>query len=107
MTDPITCPQCGGSGAQHLGALTLQCRFCQGRGKVGGEFEPAEGGHQRTDGYRNPVEGEEYDPDVHGPLPAVGTHPAVIGSGLCTTCLGARVVVGSMLAEVPCPACST
>lgn len=106
MTDPINCPECDGSGQERIGTLTLQCRFCHGRGTVGGDFEPAEGGHQRTDGYRTPREGEEYDPDVHGPLPAVGTHPAVQGSSLCPTCLGAGVVLSSTYAEVPCPACT-
>ena len=107
MTDPITCPECGGRGETAIGTLRLKCRFCHGRGTVGGDYEPAEGGHQRTDGYRMPEEGEDYDPEVHGPLPAVGEHPAVTGSGLCTTCLGARVVVTEMLTEMRCPACST
>lgn len=106
MTDPIECPDCRGSGEQRIGALTLQCGFCHGAGKVGGGNEPAEETHQRADGYRTPREGEEYDPDVHGPLPAVWEHPAVTSSGLCAMCLGARVVVSATLAEVPCPSCS-
>lgn len=106
MTDPITCPECGGTGEQRIGTLRLACRFCHGAGQVGGEYEPAEGGHQRTDGYRTPTEGEEYDPQVHGPLPAARDHPAVLGSGLCRTCLGARVVVSSTLIEAPCPECA-
>lgn len=107
MTDPIECPECEGRGETTIGPLRLQCRFCHGCGKVGGEFEPAEGGHQRDDGYRQPYDGEEYDPDIHGPLPAVWTHPAVTGSGLCRKCLGARVVMTGNLVEVPCPLCGT
>jgi RecJ-like exonuclease len=106
VTDPIECPECDGSGEQRIGSLTLQCRFCHGHGKVGGEYEPAEEGRRRPDGYRQPIEGEEYDPDIHGPLPAVWEHPAVANSGLCTTCLGARVVISPTLVEEPCPACS-
>jgi RecJ-like exonuclease len=116
VTDPITCPECEGRGETSIGPLRLLCRFCQGRGQVGGEFEPAEGGHQRTDGYRLPEDGEEYDPDVHGPLPAVWEHPAVEGVP-CSRCLGSGTVInlgGDMLreqvhgrlVETPCPACS-
>lgn len=106
MTDPIECPDCHGSGVQAIGPLTLQCQFCRGAGKVGGDNEPAEETPQRADGYRQPREGEEYDRDIHGPLPAVWEHPAVTDSGLCPTCLGARVIVSASFAEVPCPACS-
>lgn len=94
----------------------MRCDFCQGGGWVGGEFEPAEGGCRRGDGYRNPQEGEEYDPDVHGPLPAVWEHPAVEGAP-CWRCLGSGTVInlgGDMirgqvhgkLVELPCPACA-
>jgi RecJ-like exonuclease len=117
MTDRITCPECDGRGEDSIGPLRMQCEFCQGRGWVGGEFEPADGGCQRTDGYRNPEEGEDYDPDIHGPLPAVGEHPAVSELGVCPTCLGmgkvinlgdlARGDVHGKLIEQPCPACST
>lgn len=115
MTDPIECPECHGSGEECIGTLTLQCRFCDGAGQVGGEYEPAEGGHQRADGFRTPVEGEEYDLDVHGPLPAVWTHPAAEGAP-CPQCLGTGKVIklGDMLRgdvhrkviEMPCPACA-
>jgi len=107
MTDPITCPECGGEGVERLGPLALACRFCQGAGEVGGENEPAEDGQVREDGYRQPREGEAYDPDVHGPLPSVQDHPAVQRSGLCTQCLGAGSVMirEPVLRVVPCPAC--
>lgn len=42
MTDPISCPECGGAKGQQLGPLFLACQFCGGRGRVGGEHEPAE-----------------------------------------------------------------
>jgi len=115
MTDEITCPECGGTGEQRIGTLRMQCNFCHGAGLVGGDFEPAEGGHRRTDGYRNPVDGEDYDPDIHGPLPAVGEHPAVGELDVCPQCLGAGVVIGlgdilrgdvtGKLVEAPCPRC--
>jgi RecJ-like exonuclease len=109
MTDPIRCPECGGSGEEKLGALTLQCQFCRGAGGVGGENERAK------DEFRTPQAGERYDPEVHGPLPPVGEHPAVRESGLCRQCLGSRKVAnlkgfatgkatGGLL-ELPCPAC--
>ena len=86
----------------------MQCEFCHGAGYVGGDNEPADDGRPRyrEDGYRIPGEGEEYDPDVHGPLPAVGSHPAVSESGLCPVCLDSRVVVSPTMVELPCPACS-
>ncbi|MCO6010543.1 hypothetical protein NE236_36855 [Actinoallomurus purpureus] len=116
MTDPITCPECDGRGETTLGPVRLRCQFCQGRGRVGGDYEPAEGGHQRTDGYRQPEGDEEYDPKVHGPLPAAWEHPAVKGMPGCPQCfgtgkvinLGADMVGGDVhgkLVELPCPAC--
>ncbi|MGC5010123.1 hypothetical protein ACLQ2R_05105 [Streptosporangium sp. DT93] len=42
MSDPITCPECEGEGGQRLGRLRIACRFCDGRGWVGAEQEPAE-----------------------------------------------------------------
>lgn len=115
MTDPITCPECEGSGETSIGRLRLMCRFCQGRGEVGGDYEPAEGGHQRTDGYKVPEEGEEYDPEVHGPLPAVWEHSAVEETGRCPYCLGAGTVINlgddfynkptDRLVVAPCPVC--
>lgn len=115
MTDRIACPECAGRTETHIGSLRLRCRFCHGRGVVGGGFEPAEGGRQRRDGYRKPEEGEQYDPDEHGPLPAVWEHPVTSDLGCCRTCLGAGEVMhlGDIYrarAErgvmIPCPACS-
>ena len=60
------CPTCHGEGQQTIGTLTLLCDECHGAGEVGGDQAPA----LRADGYRMPEDGEEYDPDVHGPLPA-------------------------------------
>lgn len=67
MTDPITCPQCQGRKGQRYGALFLACPFCQGRGWVGGEHEPAEQAPEPPDGpppvwqdrrWRDPVVAE-------------------------------------------------
>lgn len=60
------CPVCHGDRYETLGDLTLLCHECGGQGEVGGEPETT----VREDGYRMPDDGEEYDPDVHGPLPA-------------------------------------
>lgn len=116
MTDEIRCPECGGSGETSIGTLRLVCRFCHGAGVVGGEYEPAEGGHRRADGFKIPEEGEEYDPDVHGPMPAVWKHPAAAELPGCMRCMGSGTVIslgdilrGQMtgkLIEVPCPNCS-
>lgn len=116
MTDPITCPECDGHGTETIGALVMACRFCHGRGTVGGDYEPAQGGHQRTDGYRNPIDGESYDPAVHGPLPAVQNHPAVRTLTGCRTCLGTGEIVNvsetdrekaTTIRRTPCPDCTT
>lgn len=109
MTDPITCPECDGDKVQSIGSLTMNCPFCHGRGTVGGDYEPAEGGHQRTDGYRNPIDGESYDPAVHGPLPAVQDHPAVQTLAGCKQCLNTGELVAFVdgtIARTPCPNCS-
>jgi hypothetical protein len=96
------CPKCGGEGEATLGPLRLSCQECGGSGRVGGDDEP----RYRPDGYKLPEEGEEYDPDIHGPLPPVGTHPAVSSSALCPKCLSQGVILTEALAETPCPACS-
>lgn len=62
---PGPCPECGGEGEKRLGPLTLACEECGGSGEVGGDV-PAVG----EDGFRRPMDGEEYDPEIHGPLPA-------------------------------------
>lgn len=107
MSDPLTCPQCEGRKVEKIGPLSLACLFCHGRGTVGGTFEPAEDRQERTDGFRDPVDGETYDPAIHGPLPSVGAHPAVRGTGLCPECLGARTVIhGPHMRSEPCPSCT-
>lgn len=98
MSDPLTCPECEGSGEEHLGPLVLACRFCCGRGEVGGDHEPAE----------DPPEPEGFGPPVGRSVP-------VRESGLCATCLGAGVVASlgcdeqgchpGTVIEVPCPSC--
>lgn len=65
------CPACHGDRQQTIGTLTLLCDECGGLGEVGGD----EDAPQRDDGYRTPEDGEEYDADVHGPLPAAGGYP--------------------------------
>lgn len=39
-------------------------------------------------------DGEEYDPDVRGPLPAVWEHPAARQFDGCPVCFGAGTVIG-------------
>lgn len=96
VTDPVTCPQCGGSGEETLGPLTLWCRFCFGHGYVGGDHEPA-----------------EESPPPEGAGPPAGESTPVRESGLCPACLGAGVVVGlggtgepaGSMVQAPCPLC--
>lgn len=116
MTDPITCPECKGCGETSIGPLRLLCRFCRGLGEVGGDNEPAEGGQRRSDGYRSPRDGEEYDREVHGPLPAVWDHPATSDLPGCHVCLGTGIVISlgdiystvpENLVEMPCPHCTS
>lgn len=114
MTDPITCPACDGTGHTTLGPLNLKCGFCHGAGHVGGDNEPADPPRHTPDGWHAPRDGEAYDPDIHGPLPGVHTHPAVTASGLCPQCLdtGVIVTIGGMRPgyhapiESPCPRCT-
>lgn len=95
MTDPITCPECGGRRGQQLGALFLACPFCHGRGWVGGEHEPA----------------EPPPPPSH--RPPAWAHRSLAGTGICGHCLGAgRVLLlgGGETPRVagrtaPCPSC--
>lgn len=98
MTDKLECPDCGGTGEQRFGWLRLACRFCMGRGHVGGDYEPAE------------------DPAPED-LPRVQDVPMWDEVGMdrfpgCKVCLGAGVVVHvgdierpSKVIESPCPAC--
>lgn len=103
-TDPCaTCPECEGTGEQHIGPLRLQCQFCAGAGTVGGDDGP----RHNAQGWRIPEEGDEYDPDIHGPLPGAADSPAVQQSGLCPVCLDAGVVVApGTYVEAPCPRCA-
>ncbi|MDF5758774.1 hypothetical protein [Spongiactinospora sp. TRM90649] len=102
MTDPITCPECEGKKGHRVGELFLACRFCCGRGWVGGEHEPAERDH------RPPPE----------PPPAwehkVWCDPAVSAAIPCRYCLGSGKVInlgsgvqrGNVLTMADCPACT-
>ena len=94
-TEPITCPECGGSGEERYGPLTVACRFCSGRGEVGGRCEPALEA-EPPEGYGTPV----WEDMAVAALPG------------CHVCLGAGVVAGlgagaaGFLVTEPCPACS-
>lgn len=100
MTDPITCPECGGHKGQRLGELFLRCRFCGGLGWVGDHNEPAE-------------RGEHPPPE---PPPAwehkVWRDPVVVAALPCRYCLGARTVShideeSRRMTTAACPACVT
>lgn len=98
MSDPITCPECGGKRGQRLGRLFLACRFCQGRGQVGGEHEPAE-----------PCPPPSGPPPVWE-NPRWQTDPATAVLG-CRWCLGARTVTSvdretRTMTTTPCTACT-
>lgn len=91
VSEPVTCPECGGSGVERYGPLTVACHRCLGHGQVGGEREPA-GKTKRPAGYGAPV----------------WEDPAVAGLPGCRICLGAGTVThlaGNALAVKPCPAC--
>ncbi|MFC9973563.1 hypothetical protein ACFVH6_21980 [Spirillospora sp. NPDC127200] len=106
MSDPIICPECEGKCYQPIGTLRLRCGFCQGRGFVGGDHEPAETGPRyNAQGWKIPEEGEEYDPEIHGPLPGVRDHAIVRDTGVCGTCLDVRFVVDEQYRQHPCPDC--
>ncbi|MFF0249912.1 hypothetical protein [Streptosporangium sandarakinum] len=94
MSDPITCPECEGAGGRRLGRLRIACPFCQGRGWVGGEHEPA-----------------EPAPAPAGPPPAgehrIWSDPAAAAALGCRLCLGAKAVAHldettRTLVMVPC-----
>ncbi len=95
MTDPITCPECQGRrGTRFSGGLFLQCHFCQGRGWVGGQHEPAERG--------------DHPPPIR---PPAWQHPALQDTELCGYCLGAGEIIqlgggeerATSLGAAPCP----
>lgn len=100
MSDRLDCPDCGGTGEQPFGPLTVLCLFCRGRGYVGDDNEPAED-HEPT----------EFDPYA-APQPLAGEQPGADGLPGCPTCLGVGKVVNvgdirrpSTLVEAPCPMC--
>lgn len=98
MSDRLQCPDCDGTGRQVIGSLQLACRFCLGRGYVGGDNEPAE---------------EREAPPMESVRP-VWEEPAVRILTVCRVCFGARKVVNlggtgeptGYMIEMPCPACA-
>ncbi|MGN9783071.1 hypothetical protein ACTMTF_16685 [Nonomuraea sp. ZG12] len=80
MSDPITCPECEGRRGQRLGRMFLTCRFCQGRGWVGGAHEPAE-----RDQNPPPVQPPAWEHKAWA-------DPVVAAALPCRYCLGARSV---------------
>ena len=95
VTDPITCPECGGSKGQRFGTLFLACQFCGGHGWVGGDNEPAERG--------------EHPPPA--PPPAwkhkVWRDPFMSSAFPCRLCFGSRTVIhvdaeAGTVVQVPC-----
>lgn len=102
MSDPLTCPDCNGAGANCLApGLTVSCLFCRGQGMVGGEYgEPAEE-PSHTEAISIPIWAE----------PGADEREAAFG---CPQCLGMGVVMHAddirggkttKVAESPCPAC--
>lgn len=98
MSDEITCPECAGAGAETIGPnLTLACRFCAGRGVVGGDHEPAEDGPPDAPPGTTPL------------WRHIGAEPL---ASVCPLCLGQGRLVhldsgrSRHLVEEPCPACT-
>jgi hypothetical protein len=64
------CQACDGRGEIVLTRgnhwMSLECADCHGTGLA----ESAPAPRYREDGYRVPEDGEEYDPDAHGPIPS-------------------------------------
>lgn len=99
MSDVMDCPDCDGIGVDQLATgLTVACRFCCGRGWVGGEHEPAED-KPLSDAATIPhwkTAGAEQRAEAFG----------------CRQCLGTGLVVHvgdirrpTKLVEVDCPVC--
>jgi hypothetical protein len=106
MTDVIRCPECNGTGRHLLGRdpagrpFAVVCAFCHGRGRVGGDDEPAERGVRPEPGPAR--------------LQAVWETPGWAVQG-CRSCAGAGEVL-SLGGQItggharrgstrPCPAC--
>ncbi|GHE49189.1 hypothetical protein GCM10017673_58420 [Streptosporangium violaceochromogenes] len=100
MTDPLPCPECGGTGQDlSVPRYVLMCMCCYGRGVVGGPDDPEE----------NPP---ASPPD---PPPAwehrVWKNPVVAAALSCRYCLDARRVtrideVARTLVTADCPVCA-
>ena len=92
MTDPIRCPECEGRLGDQIGALFFACRFCQGRGWVGGEHEPgADVPRRRVPVWEN----------------RMWNDPNVAATFTCRFCLDARQVAhideaAGTIVTVPC-----
>lgn len=100
MTDPITCPECEGRRCQQFGPLSLACRFCAGRGWVGGDHEPAQ-----------PAERPPPPPPT-ATNHKVWSDPWTSAAIGCRFCLGARVVThldetNRTLGTAPCQCAET
>jgi hypothetical protein len=69
--DGPVCPACKGKGevvftrGNHW--MSIECVDCQGTGLADAPSPPP---RYRADGYRIPEDDEEYDPDIHGPIPS-------------------------------------
>ncbi|MGW3352579.1 hypothetical protein ACWDA3_55600 [Nonomuraea rubra] len=95
MTDPITCPECGGQRGQQLGPLFLACLFCGGTGMVGGDNEPL----SRCEKPPPPPPTATNHP--------IWADPATAKAFPCRLCLGSHQVtsideVAGTLVMVPC-----
>ncbi|MBW8485718.1 hypothetical protein [Actinomadura parmotrematis] len=82
------------------------CTRCRGRQEI--VFTHRDGQRSVVSCWACETPGAPYDAG-RGQSLTVADHPAVRDSGLCRFCLGAGVVVTSLLgyAESACPACGT
>lgn len=68
--DGPLCPDCRGKGEVVFTRgnywLSVKCTTCHSTGLADAPPPPP---RYRPDGYRIPEDGEEYDPDIHGPIP--------------------------------------
>jgi hypothetical protein len=67
--DGPSCETCSGRGEVVLTRgnhwLSVECVNCHGTGHANAPLVP----RYRPDGFKVPEDGEEYDPDIHGPAP--------------------------------------